>query len=64
MHTRRHEPGIIVNEDESIVLDETEKYLNLLKNNAYIFNLGHGILPKTNPDIIKKNCKQSEFKKR
>ena len=40
--------------DEKLVLDETEKYLEIFKNIPYIFNLGHGILPKTDPEIIKK----------
>ena len=40
--------------DEKIVLEEVEKYLEIFKNNPYIFNLGHGILPETNPSIIKK----------
>ena len=40
--------------DEKFALDETEKFVEAFKNNAYIFNLGHGILPKTNPDIVKK----------
>tara|TARA_B100001057_G_scaffold484064_1_gene561597 strand:- start:3555 stop:4505 length:951 start_codon:yes stop_codon:yes gene_type:complete len=40
--------------NEKIVLEETEKYLNIFRNKPYIFNLGHGILPETNPDIIKK----------
>ena len=41
-------------ENEKKVLEETERYINIFKNNPYIFNLGHGILPETNPDIIKK----------
>ena len=44
----------ILFEDEKIVLEEMEKYLEIFKNNPYIFNLGHGILPETNPSIIKK----------
>ncbi len=40
--------------DEKIALTEVEKYLDTFKNYPYIFNLGHGILPNTNPDIIKK----------
>ena len=40
--------------NEKIVLKETEKYLETFKNYPYIFNLGHGILPNTNPDIVKK----------
>ena len=41
-------------EDEKIALEETEKYIEIFKNKPYIFNLGHGILPETNPSIIKK----------
>ncbi len=40
--------------DSKLVLKEVEKYLSIFKNNPYIFNLGHGILPQTNPEIIKK----------
>ena len=39
---------------EKVVLQEVERYLEIFKNNPYIFNLGHGILPETNPEIIKK----------
>ena len=39
---------------EKEILDETDRYLDIFKNNPYIFNLGHGILPETNPDIVKK----------
>ena len=52
MHTGRYNPNILL-EDEKIALEEMEKYLEVFKNN-YIFNLGHGILPETNPSIIKK----------
>ena len=41
-------------EKEKKILEETERYLEIFRNNPYIFNLGHGILPQTNPDIIKK----------
>ena len=39
---------------EKEILEETDRYLDIFKNNPYIFNLGHGILPETNPDIVKK----------
>jgi len=28
------------------------KYLNIFKDHPYIFNLGHGVLPKTEPMMI------------
>ena len=31
---------------------EVLKYLNIFKDHPYIFNLGHGVLPKTNPDMV------------
>ena len=46
-------PEILL-KSEKTVLEEMEKYLAIFKNNPYIFNLGHGILPETNPSIIKK----------
>ena len=47
------DPSLLL-KNEKIVLEETEKFLEIFKNNPYIFNLGHGILPETNPEIIKK----------
>ena len=31
---------------------EAKKYLDIFKDHPYIFNLGHGILPETNPDMV------------
>ena len=39
---------------EKQALEETDRYLEIFKNIPYIFNLGHGILPETNPEVIKK----------
>ena len=29
------------------------KYMEIFRDHPYIFNLGHGVLPKTNPDMVK-----------
>ena len=31
---------------------QTLKYLDVFKDHPYIFNLGHGVLPETNPDVV------------
>ncbi len=36
------------------LMDRVDKYLNVFSGKPYIFNLGHGILPKTNPKTIHK----------
>ena len=40
--------------DDNTMLNEVEKYLKIFKDTPYIFNLGHGLLPETNPDKVKK----------
>jgi len=35
------------------ILDNAKKYLDLFKGLPYIFNLGHGLLPETDPDKVK-----------
>ncbi len=51
------DPKILL-ENEDIIFNETKKYLDIFKNKPYIFNLGHGLLPSTNPDKVMKliNC--------
>ena len=39
---------------ESEIYSEVDRYLNIFKGTPYIFNLGHGLLPETNPDILEK----------
>ena len=46
-------PDILL-KSEKRALEETERYLEVFRNKPYIFNLGHGILPDTNPEIVKK----------
>ena len=45
--------------DPKVLLTDTEnlkkqalKYLDIFKDHPYIFNLGHGVLPGTNPDMV------------
>ncbi len=40
------------------IFKEVDKYLNVFKNHPYIFNLGHGLLPKTNQHILQKVVKR------
>ena len=46
-------PKILLLEEKNIC-DEALKYLQVFKDYPYIFNLGHGLLPETNPDKVKK----------
>ena len=39
---------------ENEIFREIDRYLNAFKDHPYIFNLGHGLLPDTNPDILQK----------
>jgi len=47
------DPKILL-KSENEIFNEVDKYLNIFKNLPYIFNLGHGLLPETNPDILEK----------
>ena len=47
------DPKILFKKDNEI-LKEVDKYLNIFKDHPYIFNLGHGLLPETNPDTLLK----------
>jgi uroporphyrinogen decarboxylase len=38
--------------DKDNLKKEVKKYLDIFKDHPYIFNLGHGILPETNPNTV------------
>jgi len=46
------DPKILL-EDKEKIKKNTENYLNTFKDYPYIFNLGHGVLPETKPEIVK-----------
>jgi len=45
------DPKILLTNKETLK-KETIKYLEIFKDHPYIFNLGHGILPETNPEMV------------
>ncbi len=45
------DPKILLTDYENLK-KETLKYLEIFKDHPYIFNLGHGILPETNPEMV------------
>ena len=45
------DPKILLT-DQQILKKEATKYLDIFKDHPYIFNLGHGILPETSPDMV------------
>ncbi len=45
------DPKVLLTNKENIK-KEAKKYLDIFKDHPYIFNLGHGVLPETNPDMM------------
>ena len=45
------DPKILLTDKENLKR-QTLKYLDNFKDHPYIFNLGHGVLPETNPDMV------------
>ena len=45
------DPRILLTDKENLK-KQTLKYLDNFKDHPYIFNLGHGVLPETNPDMV------------
>ena len=50
------DPKILLRSEEEIY-KEAKKYLDIFKNVPYIFNLGHGLIPETDPDKLGKLIK-------
>jgi len=46
------DPKILLGDNKEEIKKNIEKYLNAFKDYPYIFNLGHGVLPETKPEII------------
>ena len=45
------DPKILLSDKENLKKEAT-KYLNIFKDHPYIFNLGHGVLPETDPMMV------------
>ena len=45
------DPKILLTDKERLKKEAT-KYLDIFKDHPYIFNLGHGVLPETNPNMF------------
>ena len=46
------DPNVLLESNEKIKLAAT-KYIQIFKDIPYVFNLGHGLLPETDPDKVK-----------
>ena len=45
------DPKVLLTDTENLK-KQTLRYLKTFKDHPYIFNLGHGVLPETNPDMV------------
>tara|TARA_B100000427_G_C15111171_1_gene421574 strand:- start:9 stop:563 length:555 start_codon:yes stop_codon:yes gene_type:complete len=45
------DPKVMLTDKENIK-KEAKKYLDIFKDHPYIFNLGHGVLPDTDPNMV------------
>tara|TARA_B100001063_G_C16663570_1_gene502386 strand:- start:123 stop:1070 length:948 start_codon:yes stop_codon:yes gene_type:complete len=50
------DPKILLS-DEQQIMSHAKKYLDTFKGFPYVFNLGHGLLPETDPDKVSKLIK-------
>ena len=45
------DPKVLLTDKETLKKEAT-KYLDIFKDHPYIFNLGHGVLPQTDPIMM------------
>ena len=45
------DPKILLSDKENLK-KEAKRYLDIFKDHPYIFNLGHGVLPQTDPNMV------------
>ncbi len=45
------DPKILLTDKENLK-KEARRYLDVFKDHPYIFNLGHGVLPQTDPNMV------------
>ena len=45
------DPKVLLTDKENLKR-EAKKYLDIFKDHPYIFNLGHGVLPETDPNMM------------
>ncbi len=45
------DPRVLL-DDKDTLKKEAKKYIDVFKNHPYIFNLGHGVLPETDPGMV------------
>ena len=50
------DPNLLLSSQKE-ALNSAKKYLDIFKNSPYTFNLGHGLLPETDPDKVSKLIK-------
>ena len=50
------DPNVLLKSEEEMMLAAT-KYIQAFEGFPYVFNLGHGLLPETDPDKVSKLIK-------
>ena len=45
------DPNFLIGSKEELEIN-VKKYLDIFKDKPYIFNLGHGVLPNTDPGMV------------